>query len=173
MTPTLAPIQLSDATALRDFEARNRAFFEATINARPAAYYDPGGVEQAIVLALEDARRDRGYQYLLKDGDGTILGRVNLGAVRRAHFHSATLGYRIAQPECGKGHACEAVRQVLEIAFGELGLARIEADCRFENAASVRVLLSNGFTQFGHSRRSFELHGVWYDRLHFERHAPG
>lgn len=173
MTPILVPIQLSDAPALRDFETRNRAFFEATINARLAAYYDTGGVEQAIVLALEDARCDRGYQYLLKDGKGTILGRANLGGVRRAHFHSATLGYRIAQSECGKGHAGEAVRQVLAIAFGELGLARLEADCRVENAASVRVLLRNGFTQFGHSRRSFALHGVWYDRLHFERHAAG
>ena len=172
MTPILVPIQLSDAPALRDFELRNRAFFEANINARPAGFYDTGGVEQAIALALEDARADRGYQYLLKDGAGAIVGRANLSAVRRAHFHSAQLGYRIAQSECGKGQAGEAVRQVLELAFGELGLARIEADCRLENTASRRVLLRNGFEQFGHSRRSFELHGVWYDRLHFERHAP-
>lgn len=173
MTPILLPLQLSDAPALRDFEVRNRTFFEATINARPASFYDTGGVEEAIALALEDARAGRGYQYLLKDGDGSIVGRVNLGAVRRAHFHSAQLGYRIAQSACGKGYAGEAVRQVLELAFGELGLARIEADCRLENTASRRVLLRHGFEQFGHSRRSFELHGVWYDRLHFERHAPG
>lgn len=173
MTAILVPIRPSDAPALRAFETRNRAFFEATINARPASFYEAGGVEQAVAQALEEARGDRGYQYLLKDGEGAILGRVNLGAVRRAHFHSATLGYRIAEAACGKGHAGEAVRQVLEIAFGELGLARIEADCRRENAASRRVLLRNGFEQFGHSRRSFELHGLWYDRLHFERHAPG
>jgi [ribosomal protein S5]-alanine N-acetyltransferase len=151
------------------FETDNRAFFEATINARPACYYAPGGVEDA--LALEDARADRGYQYLLKNGQGAILGRVNLGQVRRAHFQSAVLGYRIAEAECGKGYAGEAVRQVLGIAFGELDLARVEADCRVENAASARVLLRNGFTQFGHSRRSFELHGAWHDRLHFECHA--
>jgi RimJ/RimL family protein N-acetyltransferase len=39
------------------------------------------------------------------------------------------------------------------------------------NLGSVRVLLRNGFVQFGHSRNSFELGGLWYDRLHFERHA--
>lgn len=153
------------------FETANRAFFEATINARPACYYAPGGVEDALALALEDARADRGYQFLLKNGQGAILGRVNLGQVRRAHFQSAVLGYRIAEAECGKGYAGEAVRQLLGIAFGELGLARVEADCRVENAASARVLLRNGFTQFGHSRRSFELHGAWHDRLHFECHA--
>ena len=171
MTSILVLLGAADAPALRDFEVRNRAFFEATINARPAAYYEAGGVEAAVAQALEDARADRGYQYLLKDGEGRLLGRVNLSAVRRAHFHSAALGYRMDEAACGKGYAGDAVRQVLEIAFGELGLARIEADCRVENAASARVLLRNGFTRFGHSRRSFALHGTWYDRLHFERHA--
>jgi len=167
----LMPLAPSDAAALRTFETANRAFFETTINVRPAGYYAPGGVEDALALALEDALADRGYQYLLKNGPGAILGRVNLGQVRRAHFQSAVLGYRIAEAESGKGYAGEAVRQVLGIAFGELGLARIEADCRVENAASARVLRRNGFTQFGHSRRSFELQGEWYDRLHFECHA--
>ena len=81
------------------------------------------------------------------------------------------LGYRIGESAGGKGYASEAVRQVLDFAFGALGLRRIEADARAENLGSVRVLLRNGFVQFGHSRRSFELKGVWYDRLHFERHA--
>lgn len=42
---------------------------------------------------------------------------------------------------------------------------------RAEDLRSVRVLLGNGFVQFGHSRRSFELKGVRYDRLQFERRA--
>jgi ribosomal-protein-alanine N-acetyltransferase len=50
-------------------------------------------------------------------------------------------------------------------------LKRIEADVRIDNAASIRVLVRNGFVQFGHSRRSFEVGGTWYDRLHFECHA--
>jgi len=161
---------LDDVEALFAFERDNRAFFEATINARPAAYYSIDGVAQAVRCAMQDAADDLGYQYLVKH-DGQIVGRVNLRGVKRAHFHSAELGYRIGEADCGRGVAGEAVRQVLGIAFGELGLARVEADCRVENAASARILLRNGFIQFGRSRRSFELHGVWYDRLHFECHA--
>jgi len=161
---------LADVEALFAFERDNRAFFEATINARPAAYYSIDGVMQAVTRAMQDAADDLGYQYLVKDA-GEIVGRINLSGVKRAHFHSAVLGYRIGEAACGKGYAGEAVRQVLGIAFGELGLARIEADCRVENAASARILLRNGFTQFGHSQKSFELGGVWYDRLHFECHA--
>lgn len=170
--PILVPLTLADAAPLFEFETDNRAFFEAAINARPASYYSPEGVAEAINEACADADQDLGYQFLLKDDGGRILARANLSAVKRAHYQSAVLGYRVAQAACGRGHASEAVRQVLGIAFGQLGLARIEADVRIDNAASARVLLRNGFVQFGHSRRSFEMQGVWYDRLHFERHAP-
>jgi len=34
--------------------------------------------------------------------------------------------------------------------------------------ADVEALFAS---QFGHSQKSFELNGVWYDRLHFECHA--
>jgi ribosomal-protein-alanine N-acetyltransferase len=130
-------------------------------------------VSLAVSQSMADAFADTGYQYLVMDEANRIVGRVNLSVVKRAHYHSAVLGYRIGQAACGKGYASEAVRQVLEIAFGKLRLARIEADCRIDNVASSRVLTRNGFVQFGHSRRSFELGGVWHDRLHFERHAPG
>ena len=158
--------------ALLAFELDNRAFFETTINARPASYYSHAAVSLAVAQSMADAVTGLGFQYLVVDEAGQIVGRVNLSVVKRAHYHSAVLGYRIAQAACGKGVASEAVRQLLNIAFVKLGLKRIEADCRIDNEASKRVLLRNGFVQFGHSRRSFELDGLWYDRLHFECHAP-
>jgi ribosomal-protein-alanine N-acetyltransferase len=169
----LAPPCATDSAALLDFELNNRAFFESHINARPPSYYSEEGVAQAIEAAVADAAQDRGYQFLVKTESGDLVGRVNLSAVKRQHFHSAVLGYRMAQNAAGKGVASEAVRQVVDTAFGALGLLRIEADARVENVGSVRVLLRNGFSQYGHSRRSFELAGLWYDRLHFERHADG
>jgi ribosomal-protein-alanine N-acetyltransferase len=159
------------AAELLRFEADNRAFFEARINARPAGYYSPEGVRAAIDLALREAKEDKGYQFLVRDGDGELVGRVNLINVKRAHFHSAELGYRMAERACGKGYASEAVRLVLAQAFGELGLRRLEANARVDNEGSVRVLLRNGFSVYGRSTRSFEMGGVWHDRLHFERHA--
>ncbi|MCE4535962.1 GNAT family N-acetyltransferase [Pelomonas sp. P7] len=159
------------ADELLRFETDNRAFFEARINARPPGYYSPEGVRAAIELALREAKEDKGYQFLVRDAAGELVGRVNLIGVKRAHFHSAELGYRMAESACGKGHASEAVRQVLAKAFGELGLRRLEANARVDNEGSVRVLLRNGFSVYGRSTKSFELGGVWHDRLHFERHA--
>lgn len=171
MSVILTPPVVADLEALLDFELRNRLFFEKHINARPPAFYSAEGVAQAIDMALDDAVQDRCYQFLLRTADGNIIGRFNLGGVKRAHFHSAVMGYRMAEDAAGKGYASAAVGHLLEIAFGELGLARIEADARAENEASVRVLVRNGFVQYGHSKRSFQLGDRWYDRLHFERHS--
>lgn len=170
-TLTLEPPSLAVADELLRFESDNRAFFEARINSRPAVYYSAGGVRAAIEQAQRDAAADTGYQFLVRTGAGELVGRVNLSGVRRKHFHCADLGYRMAEAACGKGHASEAVRLVLAQAFGELGLQRIEATARVANEASIRVLKRNGFVQFGHSRRSFQLDGQWHDRLCFERHA--
>ena len=168
---SLHPVTERDLAALRRFEFDNRAFFESRINARPAAYYDEGGIEAAIATALREAAADVGHQYLIKDGDGALIGRINLNHVRRTHYHSCELGYRIAESENGRGHAKEAVRLVLAKAFGELGLQRVEAKARAGNAASMKVLAHNGFREFGRSTRSFQLRDEWEDMLHFERHA--
>jgi [ribosomal protein S5]-alanine N-acetyltransferase len=159
------------ADELLRFETDNRAFFEARINSRPPGFYSPEGVGAAIALAEREAAEDKGYQFLVRTVADELVGRVNLIGVKRAHFQMAELGYRMAEPACGRGYASEAVRLVLAKAFGELGLMRVEANARVGNGGSVKVLLRNGFRQFGHSLRSFELGGVWHDRLHFERHA--
>lgn len=167
----LVAVAHADSDALLTFELANRSFFEANLNARDAAYYSPEGVAQAIQGAIDDVGAGRGYQFLVKSDDGAIVGRINLRDVERHNFHAAVLGYRIAEAHCGKGYASAAVRDVLQIAFERLGLLRIEANAGAANTGSLRVLQRNGFIQFGHSRRSLLLHGVWHDRFHFERHA--
>ncbi|MCU7650950.1 GNAT family N-acetyltransferase [Pseudomonas piscis] len=167
----IAAPQLDDLNDLLAFEEQNRVFFEASINARPPSYYCSEGVAEAIVQAQQDAEADRGYQFLIRQ-DGLLVGRVNLHRVQRHYFNCAELGYRIGERFIGRGIARTAVAQVLQRAFGELGLSRLEANARPENIGSVRVLEACGFSRYGHSRRSFLLHGQWFDRLHYECHGP-
>lgn len=170
-TLTLLPASVEFAAELYQFELENRAFFESRINARPASYYALDAVSKALQQAEHDAKSDVGYQFFMCDNALNMVGRINLTRVRRAHFHSAELGYRIAEWACGKGYATEAIRQMLHKAFLDLELKRIEAAVSVSNHASVRALQRNGFAQYGHAKRSFELNGHWYDVLHFEAHA--
>jgi ribosomal-protein-alanine N-acetyltransferase len=163
------PLAAGDAAALLRFELEHRAYFERWVTARDPAYYSEQGVAAAIAGAEAARAADQAFQYLAIE-DGRIVGRINLTAVRRAHFQCADLGYRIGEHDGGRGVASKAVALCLAQAFDAHGLGRVEAVARPENRGSVRVLERNGFRQFGHSRRSFELGGRWYDRLLFERH---
>lgn len=167
----LIPPTLEVADELLRFETDNRAYFEARINARPPDYYSAAGVRAAITLAMQEAAQDKGYQFLVRDAAGVLVGRVNLAGVRRTQFQMAELGYRMGESAGGRGHATEAVRQVVALAFGELGLMRLEAVARVGNEGSIKVLQRNGFREFGRSVQSFLLGGMWHDRLHFERRA--
>jgi [ribosomal protein S5]-alanine N-acetyltransferase len=162
-------VTAADAPALLAFELTHRAYFESWVNARDPGFYSEQGVAAAIAAAEAAWAADQAFQYLIVE-DGRIVGRVNLTAVRRAHFHCADLGYRIGEHDGGRGVASRAVALCLEQAFGTHGLGRVEAIARPENKGSIRVLERNGFRQFGRSRRSFELGGQWFDRLLFERH---
>ena len=166
----IRPVARADAAALLRFELEHRAFFEGWINARDPKFYSEQGVAAAIAAAEAAWAADQGFQYLVIE-DERLVGRVNLSGVRRTHFQSADLGYRIGEHDGGRGIASRAVALCLAQAFGAHGLRRVEAVARPENKGSVRVLQRNGFQQFGHSRRSFELGGRLFDRLLFERHA--
>ena len=165
----IRPVVAADAATLLRFELLHRAYFERWVNARDPAFYSEQGVVAAIAAAEKSREHDHAFQYLIEDA-GRLVGRVNLTNVRRRHYDCADLGYRIGEHDGGRGVASTAVALCLAEAFGPLGLRRIEAVARPENQGSVRVLQRNGFTQFGHSRRSFELGGRWFDRLLFERH---
>ncbi len=167
----LSPPKLADLSDLFAFEVANRKFFEQHINSRPKGFYSEDGVAAAITAAERDAKDDKAFQYLVRDDSGVLVARVNLTRVRREHFHSAELGYRVAQSYAGKGYAREAARLVLLNAFDEHRLVRVEATSRPENIGSVKVLAHHGFKQFGRSTQSVELQGIWYDLLHFEKRA--
>jgi len=58
---------------------------------------------------------------------------------------------------------------VIEFAFGELELHRLEAGTLVDNHASQRVLEKNGFERFGLAHRFLLIAGEWRDHILFER----
>ena len=125
--------------------------------------------------SIEEASQHRvlgtGYQYLIKSS-GEIIGRINLSGVSKRYYNKATLGYRIGESHGGKGVGTLAVRLLLDEAFDQLGLWRIEAQVREENLGSIRVLEKNGFSIFGRAAQSMYFNDVWGDLLYFECRSP-
>jgi [ribosomal protein S5]-alanine N-acetyltransferase len=162
-------LEAADAAALLRFEEENRAFFEATLPPRPAAFYTSEGVRTSIAASLEERRVGSAFMYVVVDG-GEIAGRVNLFDVVRGPVQGAQLGYRIGDRHQGRGHATRAVAHVLREAFAVWDLHRVEASTAPSNVASQIVLLRNGFQFWGRARRSLLVNGEWSDSIFFERH---
>jgi RimJ/RimL family protein N-acetyltransferase len=61
----------------------------------------------------------------------------------------AEIGYWLGVPYWGRGYATEAVRAVIDHAFGDLGHDTLQAGARVSNPASRRVLEKCGFQWTG------------------------
>ena len=81
--------------------------------------------------------------------DGVLVGYCLL-----FNFHEesrrAEIGYSLAREYWRRGYMHEALVALIELAFGELGLNRLEADIDPRNASSERSLLRLGFKREGH-----------------------
>jgi [ribosomal protein S5]-alanine N-acetyltransferase len=95
--------------------------------------------------------------------DGRFAGQLTLGNVVRGSLRSAWVGYWVESDAAGGGVATGAVALAVDHAFGPVGLHRVEATVRPENAASLRVLAKLGFRDEGLLRRYLEVDGAWRD----------
>lgn len=99
---------------------------------------------------------------------GRPLGIVALSNIARAS-RTASLWYVLGDKGyAARGCTTEAVRHLLDHAFGPLGLQAVFAWAVAENVPSVRVLEKTGFQYIGRQRRCHALDGRMVDRLLFD-----
>jgi ribosomal-protein-alanine N-acetyltransferase len=97
-----------------------------------------------------------------------ITGVFTISQIVRGAFQSAYLGYYAHEKHAGQGLMREALEQVLDHAFGALGLHRVEANIQPGNAPSIALARGAGFRLEGFSPRYLLIGGQWRDH---ERYA--
>jgi len=119
----------------------------------------------AMIAAIEQGFEQRTVlQWGIESADhGRLLGTVTLlpaGGQPRAE-----LGFILGRARWGLGLAGEAQRAVIDFAFGELGLHRLEADTHPDNEASLRSLERLGFQREGLLRERWLVAGEISDSV--------
>ena len=132
---------------------------------RPWAY-PPERSDQFEDLIARCRRED--FCCLLAVVNGEIAGVFTISQIVRGAFQSAYLGYYASAHFAGQGVMREAMRMVLDHAFGSLALHRIEANIQPGNAASIALARGAGFRLEGFSPRYLLIGGQWRDH---ERYA--
>ncbi|PWD51022.1 alanine acetyltransferase [Serinibacter arcticus] len=151
--------------ALRD----NRAFLKPWEPTHEDAYFTVRGQDLVTRALLTAYGAGTIVPLVILDDDGAIVGRITLTGIVRGAFLSGTIGYWVAEHAGGRGLATAAVGDVVDLAFGRLGLHRVEAGTLLHNAASQRVLAKNGFTRYGEAPSYLRIDGAWRDHVLFQR----
>jgi ribosomal-protein-alanine N-acetyltransferase len=85
---------------------------------------------------------------IIERASGTAIGSCLLFRYDE-HSARAELGYVLGRAHWGQGYMHEALGSLIDCAFGELGLRRLEAEVDPRNARSAQVLARLGFTAEG------------------------
>ncbi len=167
----LRPLRLRDASAWSAVRTANEEWLSPWEGRPPTAgeadwadRHSPAVFAAMLRGLRKEARAGRTLPCAIT-WDGRLAGQVTLGNVVRGAFDSAYVGYWVDGRLAGRGIAPTAVAMLVDHAFDVLGLHRVEANVRPENAASLRVVEKLGFVREGLHRRYLHIDGDWRDHV--------
>ena len=165
------PARPSPAVALRPPTQEDReAFIAAMIDSaelhRP--WVTPPVTAPEFDAWLTRSRRaDFDANLAVRPEDDEIVGYFNISQIIRGPLQSAFLGYGGVARWSGAGYMTAALRLVLERAFTDLALHRLEANVQPGNTPSIALVERCGFVREGFSERYLKIGGRWRDHVRF------
>lgn len=172
----IRPLRLGDVAELTELVRANREFLAPWSPLEEERYYTLEGQREVVEQSLERFRQGVIYPMVIVDGPdpatAPVVGRITLNWIVRLTFQSSTLGCWVGKQDNGRGLATAAVAEVAGLAFGELGLHRLEAATLLDNVPAQRVLERSGFTRIGMAPKYLKVAGEWRDHLLYQMLSP-
>lgn len=101
---------------------------------------------------------------LVVELDGRVIGDVVMWPADDT-LQRCEIGWAFHPSVAGHGYATEAVRALIDVAFGTYGMRRLFAHLDPRNTASARLCERIGMTKEAHLRQDFWAHGEWADTV--------
>lgn len=159
----LRTLTAADVELILHLQQENRDFFEKFSMIREQDFYTYDGQLKYIKTLEDRMKKDQEYFYGIFINDNTLIGTINLFQVLRGSLQSAFIGYFLDKKFNGQGYMTEAVKLLVNNAFENLNLHRIEAGVMPHNIGSIRVLEKSGFHKEGLARKNVRINGKWED----------
>ncbi len=169
----LRPLRVRDALAWSEVRTTNEQWlspWEGRPESAPPASWADRHSPAVFAAMLRTQRREARAGRTLPFGilhEGRLAGQITLAGVVRGAFDNGYVGYWVDGRLAGRGIAPTALALLVDHAFGPVGLHRVEANVRPENAASRRVVEKLGFRDEGLQQRYLFIDGAWRDHLSF------
>lgn len=165
-------VTLDDVRVLAGLVRVNRGFLAPWEPIRGDDYFTADGQHAAIAAALALHEQGSALPHVILDDCGRVVGRITLNGIVRGPFQSCSMGYWVGAADNGRGLATGAVRDIMRVAFDELGLHRIQAETLLHNVGSQRVLERNGFVRIGMAPTYLKIAGKWQDMAMYQVVRP-
>jgi ribosomal-protein-alanine N-acetyltransferase len=101
------------------------------------------------------------WSVTLKD-DTKLIGTIGFWKITKEHYR-AEIGYLLNADYQGKGIMNEALTEVLKFGFQTIRLPSVEANVNPKNAASIKLLIKNGFNREAYFRENYYFNGQFLD----------
>jgi [ribosomal protein S5]-alanine N-acetyltransferase len=124
---------------------------------------DKNQAEEMILLLDKLSKENTAHRYsIIELESNDIIGSCGFNIL---DFENAKteIGYEISKDHWGKGYAPEAINGLIQFAFNDLKLNRIEAKVEPENANSIKVLKKLNFHFEGTMRKAEKSKGRFVD----------
>lgn len=102
------------------------------------------------------------FGFVVTEND-QLVGAINISNIVRGPFQSGYLSYYAFHGFENRGAMTKAIRATVRLAFGPLGLHRLEANIQPDNVASIALVKTCGFKLEGYSPRYLKIGGRWRD----------
>lgn len=163
----LRTARADEAAEVLAFFVRNEAHLAPWEPARPPGFYTVEHWRERLVSLRDEQLVGSSYRFHLfaRAAPHRVIGSIGLSNVVRGAFQSAHLGFALDAHAVGKGLMHEAVIAVVDFAFREVGLHRVEANHQPQNLRSAAVLRRAGFEIQGYARDYLFIDGAWRDHV--------
>ncbi|WP_246104416.1 GNAT family N-acetyltransferase [Rudaeicoccus suwonensis] len=101
------------------------------------------------------------------DVDGALAGQMHLFGITRGALMSGAAGYWIGQRWAGRSITPFALAMLIDHAFNEVDLHRVEVNIRPDNDRSLRVVDKLGLRDEGLRKGYLHINGAWHDHRSF------
>lgn len=161
----LRPFEKIDLDEVMDYYARPEV----------QRYLDVKGRDRTeCVAAIDTMSRQRRFNRpgdvvslaITRRIDSRVVGQISLRWTD-ATASQAEVRFAINPQFRGEGYCTEAMRAVLDVAFGELGFHRVFARCGAKNRGTAQMLKRLGMRLEAHYREHALFQGEWDEELHF------
>ncbi|MET0819842.1 MAG: GNAT family protein [Aeromicrobium sp.] len=165
-------VTTDDAAALAELRTTERARLQPFEPRREAHFYSADGQRSRISEQLALHADGRCVPLVIVDESEGVVGEMTLASIIRGAFQSASVGYWVSERVEGRGVASAALGDLQAVAFGPLGLHRLQGETLIRNTASQKVLERAGFVRYGTAPEYLQIDGRWQEHALYQCIAP-